>query len=188
MKNRTNCWHLVLVSSVCCALAGCTTPDSRLEIRLADDLTSSVDYPTCYFQEMSNNDVFVVGNTLSGDAESGASEWIELRIYWRPRPGKTAANASMTNALVTYAVQVGDGLTVYRGTGFVSIGKRKNSDQLIFDLRRADFEAPITLGKAPLDKRMRIKGTLLASEDSQSVSRLRRELSELIAPAIPIGT
>lgn len=186
MINPRHWWLVGLV--VVGLVAGCRTPDSRLTVQLDVETASEIDFPTCYYREAGNGEIFVVGNTIQGEGESLSAEWIELKIYWKPRPGKTASNDTMSNALIWYAVQVGDGLTVYRGTAFVSVRPKRNSDDLIVHLRRASFDPPITLGPAPHEARVKVTGTLIAQEDSQATGRLRRELNTLIAPAIPIGS
>ena len=165
---------------------GCRTPDSRIEVRADAETVSEIDFPTCFYRETGNGEIIVVGNTILDDGASLANEWLKLKIYWQPYPGKTASNDTMSNALVWYAVQAGDGLTVFRGTGFVSVKPKRNSDDLIINLRRASFEPPITLGPAPIETRVRVTGTLIAGNDSQAAGRLQREFDRLITPALPI--
>lgn len=167
-------------------LAGCQTPESALVIRSETLADAKIEFPTCYYQAAGNGELFVVGNTIRDQDEFLTAEWIELKIYWKPRPGKTASNDSMTNALIWYAVQQGEGLTVYRGTAFVRVKADEDDGTMLVRVRRASFDEPITLGPVLIEERIRLSGTLIAEQDSMATGRLRRELDTLITPAIPL--
>jgi hypothetical protein len=102
-------------------------------------------------------------------------------MYWKPKPGKTYAESSTTNAVLRYVVASHDGVVTYGGTGFV-YPKRGHDGRLRVSIESArlqldslDGEVPDFLGQASLT------GKLVAADDAGSAARMVREMELLLA-------
>jgi hypothetical protein len=170
MKNRMDPYRgAVLVAVVLLAgLAGCTTvkPDSRVELVSYQDPyfpeTFDVHMSECVYRKDASGDLHVVGRATAHDPEHGPLvQYLHVHVYWKPRPGKTYANASAATAVLRYLVLTDDGAAVYDGTGF-AYPKRMRGGKLTLDIEAARLhlksqrgDVPDVLGDARVNGRLR---------------------------------
>jgi hypothetical protein len=117
---------VVAAGLVLLVAGGCTPQRSELRLALgAEPLPASVvelEFANCFYRATPGNDLYVVGEVLSADADvEPFAAWLDLHVYWQPRPGRTPANPTQTNAIVRWVVQRQAEVLLYRGTGFAYV-------------------------------------------------------------------
>jgi hypothetical protein len=111
---------------VAMALVGCQRPASHVTLTSLKDPYFpehyNIAFTNCAYRVTDSHDLHVAARTrdLTDDLRHGEyGQYLHIHMYWQPRPGKTHANASTTNATLRYVVASHEGIAVYGGTGFV---------------------------------------------------------------------
>jgi hypothetical protein len=74
---------------------------------------------TCAFRTQPSGDIDIAGRGVTKNAEGETTQYLSVHIFWRPKPGKTYADSTTTDALLRYVVVTPNGTLTYAGTGFV---------------------------------------------------------------------
>lgn len=122
----------------------------------------------------------------AGDARAQKAEadfveqLLHIHIFWRPRPGKTHANPTTTDAIMRYGIVTGTGAALYTGTGFAYPKLKSRGKRLAVDVESARLALANDIGDAPtLLGPTRVQGRIVARERSATVIDIRRELDLL---------
>ncbi len=77
-----------------------------------------VDLSTCAYRLEPDGRIHAVGRAVQEDDQGTTSQHLCIRIFWQPKPGKTPADRTTTDALLRYVIATDTGVAVYTGTGF----------------------------------------------------------------------
>jgi hypothetical protein len=103
---------------------------------------------------------------------------------WRPRPGKTLAEKSMTDALIRYALFNGPQATSYEGAGFVSFKHDSRTKELRGWIESGHLTRRRVRGD-PVDVfggQARVTGAFRAKPSVLDVTRLWQEMNVALGP------
>ena len=121
---------------------------------------------------------------LSGPPER-PDRAVLIRMFWRPRAGRTPIAPSATNAMIHYAIFTGDGrreVGIYSGAGFFFPDAKPGRPRLSGGLWDATLSlAESTDGFADLLGVAHFKGRVTAVRDDEGVRALRQDLQQQIA-------
>jgi hypothetical protein len=107
-----------------------------------------------------------------------------IECIWRPRPGKTLAEKSMTDALIRYGLFNGPHATSYEGAGFVSFRHNARTGELRGRIESGHLTRRRVQGD-PVDVfggQARLTGEFRAMPSAVEVTRLERELNVTLGP------
>lgn len=175
---------LVILAAAC----ACRPPATELHIVALRDPSlprryfSRFDESYFRFDALGNLDLVLRGvNESPSETGEVITEVVHVHAFWEPIPGRTFADASMTNAKVAYSITTEVVAMQYEGGGFLSfkldekkhrIQGRLESAQLVPTHRRGD--AHDLFGPA------RVTGTFTATDDARHVVRILNELKNVI--------
>ncbi len=109
-----------LVVATAAMNAGCHTAAVRFT-SYADPFfpeRRALGFPTCAYRTETGGDLLIAARALEGTGDQATEHFLCAHVFWRPQPGKTFAEESMTDALLRYVVSDAAGTRVYTGTGF----------------------------------------------------------------------
>jgi hypothetical protein len=164
------------------ALAGCAP--SRVQVVSFQDPYFPERYPIeleeAFYDLGPTGDLYIVARHI-GPGEHGATHhYLNLHVFWPPRPGKTPAESSTTDAVVQYVVATELGAAVYEGTGFV-YGPVERQGTLELDLESSQLRLTSRTGNMPdVLGPARLTGKLIAKHDEPLAADRQRE-AELVA-------
>ncbi len=142
----------------------------RVEVRLSD----------CAYWTDPGGDIHAAARAGSLVAGQAVTHYLHVHIFWHPRPGKTWADQTTTDALLRYVVVAPDGVLVYCGTGF-ALPRKKLGRELRIDLELARLKLDSRSGElADIFGDFRLSGTLHARHAPAAAANLIRE-AELAA-------
>lgn len=133
-----------------------------------------------------NTATFVLVSRVGGRPDARIEQAAVVRMFWRPRAGRTPLERTATNATLQYLVFPPEGeVGVYTGAGFIMPDGRPGHDRLgvevqdaYLQLRDAGPRFLDLLGRAEVD------GTFLARRDDPRARALLQELERLAAEAL----
>ncbi len=164
-------------------LAGCQARDSRLEVTSLRDPyfpeTYTLALDDCHYHVDGGGDILVGAVTHQGlgDGQMPVEQVLTLRVYWRPRPGKTHDDPSTSDALIDYGIYTENGMVRYEGTAFAYVNRPDASGRRRVDLENARLKIRDTHGQAPdVLGGARLRGVLYAEADSNAALSLSRRL------------
>ncbi|MEW6251833.1 MAG: hypothetical protein AB1716_14400 [Planctomycetota bacterium] len=150
-----------------------------------------VDFQDCVYRSAPAGDLLLVGHAHHSpkqrpDAEaphigqSGRTDhYLQVHMFWKPRPGKTFADASGTDAVITYVVTTEQGTLTYVGAGFVF--PRPGRGSVDFEVESGRLRLATRSGElSDVLGDTRLRGTLRAREDPAMTTHLSRE-AEVVA-------
>lgn len=165
------------------AAAGCAPARMGLELvsyrdpHFPQKLTPK--FEVCAYRAQARGDVDIVARAVServGESEP-ATHYLHIRRFWRPHPGKTPDNPSVTDATLRYLIAGPGGCVLYSGTGFVYAPHRQRSGDLKITLERGVLQLDSTRGAgSDLLGECRISGELRAADDRNRAVDLLREM------------
>jgi len=165
------------------AAGGCAPRRTGIELvsyrdpHFPQKLTPNFD--ACAYRAQARGDVDIVARAIGarvGDSEP-ATHYLHIRRFWRPHPGKTPDNASVTDATLRYLIVGSAGRVLYTGTGFVYAPHRQRQGDLKIELERGVLKLDSTLGEgSDLLGESRISGELRAVDDRNRAVDLLREM------------
>ena len=165
--------------------AGCQQPTSELELISYKDPYSPEHYrlelTQCAYRVDAGGNLHIVGRASSDTHEGNpgkVTQFLHARLFWQPKPGRTFANSTTTDATIRYVIITPTGAAVYSGTGFV-YPRRQRGEILIADLERACLRLEAQVGDAPaVLGDAHLSGTLVAREDAHAAVDLIRQLEQ----------
>lgn len=184
---------MVAVWSVALAVAGCTSPlaavGSPQGLTITGQAESGVggavkltgDFSTAYYSYTDANTVTFV---LLDGPEDSPTQAAVVRLFWRPRAGRTPLEPTATNVTIQYLVFAGRGnasgdgqVGVYTGAGFLMPSEKPGATKLSADFWNATLQLDTRtdlfrdlLGQATLT------GSFTAKRDEAKVNALLRQL------------
>lgn len=122
------------------------------------------------------------------DADENLDQTLHLSLFWKPVPGTTFAEATQTNALLTYCLTNGPTCIAYEGAGFVYLDVSRNGQTLtgrvesssLAPTRRTE-DAPDRFGPCRLTARFR------ATRDTARVAEKLTALRDRLGPRPPVN-
>lgn len=149
--------------AICLGLIACTTACHRssptIHLRSFQDPYFPEDVRVqsrlCTFRTAAGGDLHVVATSnpelLEDDIVTAATvetrHLLHVHVYWNPRPGKTFADDSAANAVVTYQVERPEGTLVYVGTGFAYPVRSRDGDELTLEVKQAQLRLESRTGE-----------------------------------------
>ncbi len=120
------------------------------------------------------------------------SQLIHVRMFWQPRPGRTLAESTQTNATIRYCLFVGGDVIVYEGAGFVCFKKSRDGQTIEGKLESSTLAPAAFVDESDdLFGRCQVKGTFKAEADRRHVvsvvQRIRRRLNKAEPRGAGIG-
>jgi len=178
-------WGLVSVVIVG-SLAGCTT--SSIELLSYKDPYFPQRFRATFAQSTyriaPDGDIHITTCTrpdIANPDDDGIVQYLHVQVYWKPAPGKTPAESTMSDALVRYVVATRTGVAVYTGTGFV-FPKRKRGHRLHAEIELVRLHLDSQSGDLPdMLGDARLTGELGAREDPVSTTQIIRTMEQLAA-------
>jgi hypothetical protein len=111
------------------------------------------------------------------------SQLIHINVFWLPRPGKTYAESTQTNATIVYCLLVGGRVITYRGAGFVYFKQSRDGQTIAGRIESATLMPTSRLDQGlDLFGPCRIHGTFSARRDRKLVVSLLRQLRQRLGP------
>lgn len=106
-------------------------------------------------------------------------QYLHVRLFWRPRPGKTTTDKSAIDAVVRYILATPDGVALYSGAGF-AYPRISRDGKLRLSLETARLDVDTVAGKAPeVLGASRLRGEFHAREDANRVVAMVRDAERL---------
>jgi len=190
---QTRRYLTVLTVWVATASVGCKQNDPSVEIISYKDAADPQRYTSrfeeaCYFTDARSNWHFVMRTVRP--AEIDPSQQIEqilcARVFWRPMPGKTAAEPSMTDAVVDYYLLSGSTGIRYTGCGFVSFKKATYGDKISGRIESCQLWSYQTFGQAAdLLGRCELSGRFVAQPNQGRCVELSSRMKRAFGPPPP---
>lgn len=169
--------------------SGCT---SRGEVRLTSykdpyfPENQRVAFDECVFRRDAGGDYLVVsylGDWEAPGMDRAVEQWLEIRTFWQPKPGKTRDDPSGTTATLRLVLAGENGRVVYTGAGFVYPSTIRFSRRMEFSIEGARLSPESTSGSTPeLLGEIRLNGKLTAVPDDHRAVDLSREVELLTRP------
>ena len=122
-----------------------------------------------------SGDIHAAARGTTQTAQGTATHYLCIHRFWSPKPGKTHAEESMTDATLRYCVSTENGVLVYTGTGFV-FPKKRLTGGLEINIESARLRLESRSGDLPdIFGNSRLTGTLLARDDPDAAADLIRQ-------------
>ncbi len=195
IDRRRQCRHLCLLgaAALLVSCSACTDNRSSINVLVRDHASTLAGYQIeitdCVYQACGNGDYQILAEATMASRVTGAvRELLHIHMFWRPRPGKTFAHSSMTNATLRYVVLSDEGHAVYRGTGFAYPKRSRSGNRLKVKLERSLLQPVAQLGVAPeLLGPLEFAGVLHVRDNAGQAIELSREIDRLFGEAEPIS-
>ncbi len=176
--------RLVLLLSGTAALStGCHTAAVRFT-SYADPFfpeRRALSFPTCAYRTEVGGDLLIAARVVDGTGDQVAEHFLCAHVFWRPQPGKTFAEETMTDALLRYVVSDATGTRVYTGTGFAYPEKTwLGGLKVQLESGRLRLESQTGAGADELGD-MRLVGSLEPKRDAGAAANLARAADVLAA-------
>ncbi len=175
----------LLLAALLLPSVGCQRPVSQVEIVSHRDPyfpePFKVVFDRCAYRTDAGEDCHIAARTVRPDNDPPTAQYLHVHVYWQPRPGRTPANRSTSNALVRYIVATSDGVAEYTGTGFAYPDEQRDGtlevslESIYLKLHLLSGELPEPLGDSELN------GTLIAKPDPAAAAQIIRECELLHA-------
>jgi hypothetical protein len=182
LRQRRSRLVCVLLGTALSQAAGCGPPSSRLELRTYADPffpeTRPLTFENCVYQVDAGRDLHIAAcTTVTGQGNPGpTTQLLHVHLFWEPKPGRTPAESSGTDAVIRYALITPTGTAIYSGTGFV-YPKRRFGPTVVAKIEAAALHLESLTGSIgePLGD-ARLRGTLTARRDDLRAVDLIRQL------------
>ncbi len=138
-----------------------------------------VNLASCAYRTEPGGGIQAVGRGIQQTKQGTTTQYICIHIFWKPIPGKTPADSTMTDAILRYVVSNGDGVAVYIGTGF-AYPQPALGGGMDIALESGRLRLQSRSGMEDLFGNTQITGQLKARDDSAAAATLIRE-AELLA-------
>lgn len=182
----------ILAALICAAalLGGGCTSRGKVELKSYKDAyfpeNHAIAFDECVFRKDAGGDFVVVGYLGAWqppDLDHPVEQWLEIRTFWQPKPGKTRDNPTGTSATLRLILSDASGRVVYSGAGFVYPSTVRFSKKMQFSIEGAELSPESTTG----DTReflgdIRINGKITAEADEYRAVDLSRQVDLLLRP------
>jgi hypothetical protein len=133
----------------------------------------------CAYRADAGGRLHVIGRGTHQTEQGATTQYLCIDVFWQPKPGKTPADPTTTDALLRYVIANNAGVTVYTGTGFAYPETNRNGMTLALESGRLRLQSHSgDLGDVLGDAQ--ITGQLQARNDPAAAATLSRE-AELLA-------
>ena len=180
---------IISAAAVAAMQFGCGPRHSAAELKSFKDPYFPEDYTIrfdeCVYRIDASGDhhLAALATRRINDDTAEIRQYLAVRVYWKPVPGKTPSNSTTLDAMLRYAIQTPSGIAIYKGSGFVYLKKRRWSDKLIGRLEAGSLRLETQVGNAAeFIGDSTITATLIARPDSNRTIDLMREI-ELLSGA-----
>ncbi|MEK6798872.1 MAG: hypothetical protein AABZ12_07910 [Planctomycetota bacterium] len=175
-------------------ISGCTRPRSTMILTDFSDAGQPRKYretfDEAYFDIDAGGNLNLVlrRRPSSRGGEPGLTQMLHVRTVWRSIPGKTVAEPTQINSLLTYSIQSGGLGSTFEGAGAVLFDVRRRRGELNGTIDHAVLKPTRQLAAGePLFPRAEISGRFTAKRDPFQVVRLMNELERTFGPRSAIA-
>jgi hypothetical protein len=165
---------------------GCHGPVSNLQLVSYKDPyfpeRSGVRLVGCAYRIDAGRDLVVAGRSDTHELEhvGPVTEYLQVRVFWKPHPGRTYADSTQCDALLRFVVASRAGTAVYTGTAFAYPEQKLGALNVALETARLRLES--TSGDMPdLYGESRLLGTLVTEPQPASAAAVTREMELLTA-------
>jgi hypothetical protein len=125
--------------------------------------------------------------TVASDQGEWSSQVLHIKVFWTPRPGRTYAESTQTNAAIRYYLFLGKDVMCYDGAGFVYFRPPAKGKPFVGRLESASLNpVPTVSGAHDLFGPCRLTGDFVAAQDLRRVKSIlqsaRRRVPVLVGP------
>lgn len=189
LSNKVRCGGAALCAAIL-LVSGCAGR-TRVNLTSYKDAyfpeNQSFVFDECVFRQDSGGDFLVVGYLGAwqpAGIDHPVEQWLEIRTFWRPRPGKTRDNPTGTSATIRLIVAGESGRVVYNGAGFVYPSTIRFSKRMNFSIEGARLSPESTSGSTPeVLGEIRLDGRITADPNDHRAVDLSRQMDLLLKPA-----
>lgn len=174
---------LAILVGAAAGAAGCRTETSQVRLTSLKDPyfpeAFVVHFDECAYRYSAQGDLEIVARRRSGESgqPTDVEQLLTVRLFWKPRPGKTFDDPSGINALVQYLIRTPSGGSLYEGTAFVYPKLDRFSEVLTARIEAGRLQVAAHRDEAEeLLGESRLGGVLVGRPDSARVVELQREL------------
>lgn len=169
-------------------LGGCRSAGHALRITSYEDPyfpeTYTLTLDSCAYHVDAAGDYRIAGH--STDALDGSDDtvdqYLSLRLFRRPRPGKTGDDSTSIDSTIHLALATPAGVAVYSGTAYVYPRKSRLDSSLTIEIESARLRLETAVGDAPaLLGDATLVGTIVAKRDSGRALAMSNEVARLAA-------
>ncbi|MCC6361062.1 MAG: hypothetical protein IT450_20160 [Phycisphaerales bacterium] len=143
-------------------------------------------FDECVFRKDGGGDFLVVGYLGAWQPpgmDQPVEQWLEIRTFWQPKPGKTRDDPSGTTATLRLVLADENGCVVYTGAGFVFPSTIRFSKRMEFSIEGARLSPDSTSGSTTeLLGEIRLQGKITADPDDHRAIDLSRQVDLLTRP------
>ncbi|MEM7576479.1 MAG: hypothetical protein AAF328_03300 [Planctomycetota bacterium] len=191
----TACLLLAILGLSACSVPGLPGSPNGLTVRgqletdagTAAPVTLRGDFDTAYYRHADDNTVTFV---LLEGPEAHPTQAAIVRLFWRPRAGRTPLEETATNCTITYLVFADDPegdqrnpgqLGLYSGAGFLHLGGSPGPSDLSADMWDAALNLETRSGRfVDLLGEATLTGSFQARRDPAKVASLLADLNQRI--------
>lgn len=121
----------------------------------------------------------------TADREVWMSQIILVNVFWRPRPGKTHAESTQTDATILYNLMTGGEVIAYEGAGFVYFKQSRDGMTIKGRIESSDLTPQRHVNRPDdLFGPCRIRGTFTARKDRKHVVSILKKLRRRLGPRV----
>ena len=172
---------LVLLAGL---LAGCAKPSVEF-VSYKDPYFPEkihIQFEDCAYWIEPGGDIRVAGRATQTTDNGTITHYLLVHIFWKPKPGKTYANATATDATYRYILAGDDGAALYLGTGF-AFPRDPSAGKMLVGLDQARLRLESKRGEVPdLLGDTRLSGKVVARNDAAQAVDLIREAELRVNP------
>ncbi len=169
-------------------LVACTSPDVG-NLALRSQANPNIEliggFDSSYYSLDDHNNVTLV--LLDGPADKPVQA-VVIRMFWKPRPGRTPIDATATNATIRYTIFTGpddQDAGIYSGAGFVYPIDEPGFETFTADVWQATLQlTDRSAGFKDLLGQALLEGRLTATRDDAVVSRVLHMLHLMLTQRI----
>ncbi len=109
------------------------------------------------------------------------SQYVHLRVFWKPKPGTTYAESTQTNAGILYCLVTGNNAISYEGAGFVYFTLSRDKQTITGRIESSTL-VPVRTAKAPVDLfgPCRVEGWFIARQDRPRVVEIQQRVRRVL--------
>ena len=122
------------------------------------------------------------------DRDERMSQMIQLKVFWKPRPGTTYAESSQTNVSIVYCLITGGDAITYEGAGFIYFTASRDGKRIEGRLESSTLYPVRYVGEpADLFGPCHLQGTFKAVEDRKHVVSVLQRIRKKLGPPTSLG-
>ncbi len=183
-------WTRAILVSMAILLPACRSHVTRFEVidysPEAEPLHYFQEFDECYYRVDGEGNIDIVARRRGSPTnreDDGPVQVVHLRSIFRPVPGLTPVERTMTNATVSYIIlDRGDGVS-FDGAGFLLCKIHRNGRELTATLEESTLQPMRHMGAGPqVFQRPRVTGRIHAQLDPRRTHRILNETRHLLGP------